>query len=249
MHSYSLIFTSPLLSSQALMSIPTLTRELSMLEAGRIRIQPLLTVLINTLSEQLVSPTQPPLSSPESSDSSPLSVEAEATLIDLTRSGLLQHHVQPLAEKLLLAAASMSIAAPAPTTTKGGSKGKKNAEKASTIDNSRRASVKHVLQALERRYPVPIDAAVNSVLSAAVAVDGSSDDEAPAAASGRAGPASAHQKAVFDLVNETFAATGHVACGDSGLTVAAATSAPQASIRRMAIEQVGPPPKQNWILS
>lgn len=247
MHIYSLI---SLLSSQTLTSIPTLTRELSMMEAGRIRIQPLLTVLINTLSEQLVSPKQPPLSSSESSDSSPLSVEAEATLIDLTRSGLLQHQVQPLAEKLLLAAATMSVAAPAPATTKGGSKGKKNAEKASTIDNSRRASVKHVLQALERRYPVPIDAAVNSVLSAAVAVDGSSDDEAPAAAaSGRAGPASAHQKAVFDLVNETFAATGHVACGDSGLTVAAATSAPQASIRRMAIEQVGPPPKQNWILS
>ena len=238
MHIYSLI---SLLSSQTLTSIPTLTRELSMMEAGRIRIQPLLTVLINTLSEQLVSPKQPPLSSSESSDSSPLSVEAEATLIDLTRSGLLQHQVQPLAEKLLLAAATMSVAAPAPATTKGGSKGKKNAEKASTINNSPRSSVKHVLQALERRYPVPIDAAVNAVLSAAAAVDASSDDEAPAA-SGRARPASAHQKAVFDLVNETFAATGHVACGDSGLTVAAAASAPQASIRRMAIEQVGPHP-------
>lgn len=233
-----------LVSSQALTSIPTLTRELSMMEAGRIRIQPLLTVLTNTLSDQLVSPKHSPLSSSESSDSSPLSSKAEATLIDLTRSGLLQHQVQPLAERLLLAAASMSIAAPAPTTTKGGSKGKKNTEKASIVDSSPRASVKHVLQALERRYPVPIDAAVNAVLRAAAAVDGSSDDdqdEAPAAASSGARP-SAHQKAVFDLVNETFAATGHVACGDSGLTVAAAASAPQASIRRMAIEQVGPHP-------
>ena len=40
------------------------------------------------------------------------------------------------------------------------------------------------------------------------------------------------------MVSETFAGTAHSLCGDSGLTVAAATAAPQAEVRRLALEQL-----------
>jgi len=228
-----------------LTAIPSLTRELSIMEAGRIRIQPLLALLTNTLSDQLMSLKQPLSSSSSSLSSS----EAEVVLIDLTRAGLLHCQTQPLAEKLLQAAASMPSPAPSSTGSKGGGKGKKSNDKPSTSHEDAagpRASAKRVLQALERRHPVPIDAAVNSALgrchapAAAVALGDSSDDDADEAMDAAGGAAA--RKAVFDFVNETFVATGHVACGDTGLTVVAAASAPQAAVRRMAIEQVGEQP-------
>ena len=173
------ILTSPPhpIRAQALIAIPGLARELSAMEASRVRIQPLLRLLADTLAARLLTS----LLAPTPASASSAGDDAEAALLDLAKVGLLQQHAQSLAEALLHAVAAADVATPPATTAAPATKKGKAAAAVPTLIPGRE-SAKRILQALERRHPTAVDAAINSILRRPTP---------PASASGGAAPVEA----------------------------------------------------------
>lgn len=195
---------------QALLASPSLVPELDALHKSGSRIHPFIRLLTDTLVKQLLA-----------------GVEASAeTLDDLAAAGLLQQEAQAVAARLLAGCCAPA----APSQPQQGSASGKKAKKADAVAGPSaevKAAAKKLLCTLERRHPQGVDAAINAALGTA------SEGKQQQAA----GPSPQQRKAIYDFVNEALAGTAHALCGSSGFTLAAALTAPQAGMRRTALQQ------------
>lgn len=199
---------------QALLASPSLVPELDALHKSGSRIQSFIRLLTDTLVKQLLG-----------------GVEASAeTLNHLAAAGLLQQEAQAVSARLL--AGCCAPAAPSQPQQRSAS-GKK-AKKADVVAGPSaevKAAAKKLLCTLERRHPQDVDAAINAALGSAS--EGKQQQQQQQAA----GPSPQQRKAIYDFVNEALAGTAHALCGSSGFTLAAALTAPQAGMRRAALQQ------------
>lgn len=106
------------------------------------------------------------------------------------------------------------------------------------------------LQTIERGAPESVDSAVNNFLGAGALPErgqrSSSDDEYTGADNEEIASNAAHVRDsspsyifVYKMIIEAFAGTSHAPCGESGMTVEAASKAPQAGLRKAAMIHAG----------
>ncbi|KXZ53244.1 hypothetical protein GPECTOR_7g1138 [Gonium pectorale] len=219
-----------------LFALPNVVSELgSLAQRGNIRLGPLLALLARSLTSVVAAST----------GSEGPRGRSEADLLALAHAGLLKGAPAQLVASALLEA--------------GG---------APQVDAHVKASCRKLLKVLDQRYPETTDAAVNAFLEpirnhrkakgpdaaagakskrrkthhgASAASDSDSDDDGAAeTVEAAAAGLTPEDRARFDFVCSTFASGGcfSAPCGGTMMTLTAALAAPQAAVRRMALQQL-----------
>ncbi|MEW5318749.1 MAG: hypothetical protein WDW38_009944 [Sanguina aurantia] len=195
-----------------LLAIPQLKSELSALSKSRVKLQPLLQLLLQSLLGSIkAGASDVDAGKPRSGSGSMRSKASEALLLELVQLGLFEPVAQQLAAILL----RVAVAAPA--------------------EGQERSTVQGILRQLETSHPTQVNAAVNEALAQhdtmSMDVDGTVKE-------GGAEQVREHENALLQLVQSTFQASAAAPFGQAHCTLRAALTSPVAQIRRVALQSL-----------